>query len=33
MQPEKPGTLISLRLLDLVIEEFKEVSSSLGLDG
>ena len=33
MQPDKPMTLISLRLLDHVIEDLKEVAPSLGFGG
>ena len=33
MQPDKPMTLISLRLPDHVIEDLKEVAPSLGFGG
>ncbi len=33
MQPDKPMTLISLRLPDHVIEDLKEVATSLGFGG
>jgi hypothetical protein len=33
MQPEKPMTLISLRLPDHVIEDLKEIAPSLGFGG
>jgi hypothetical protein len=33
MQPDKPMTLISLRLPDSVIEDLKEVAPSLGFGG
>ena len=33
MQPEKPMTLISLRLPDHVIEDLKEVAPTLGFGG
>ena len=33
MQPDKPVTLISLRLPDHIIEDLKEVAPSLGFGG